>query len=534
MKSIIAKMFFVAIFMAVLLSSSARALSPSPESSVIPTSPPATSSASPLPSPTASPSENLTDKITSFDSNIFITHAGVAQITETIIYSNDSPHHGLERFIPTILTDVSSGQSYYFGFKLISAKDQNGKDYRLSRHDTISSVGLRLGDPDHTFSGAATYIIQYELWPVISRQNGFDFLNLNITGNDWRVPIMVSRARLSFENDINMSQITCYVGKVSATNQSCEQSQQGKVYNFASSQIIHPGEGMTVIAHLPSGSFSNYLTSGPIPPWWWLWPRISTWLIGTLLLIGALIIRLHKQLKYRSAKKSQTIIAQYEPPDGLKPAEVGLLLDNKAEMKEITATLIDLAIRRYIKIDQIKPKTWYAKAQYRFSLLKSELTGLENYEINLVNAIFSKAQVNEAGIKVIELKNIDQNSMAITISKIKEQLNSQLEGKGYYPVRRFGLSLFKKPFVKSEMVRGVLVVIFIIVGLLMLSYLFRFHILVALFLLAICWAITYVKRPTTAGLAEWAKIEGFKLFLTVTEKDRLEFSDAPAKNPKLF
>ena len=39
------------------------------------------------------------------------------------------------------------------------------------------------------------------------------------------------------------------------------------------------------------------------------------------------------------------IAARFDPPEGLTPAEVGTLLDNSADMRDITATLVDLAVR---------------------------------------------------------------------------------------------------------------------------------------------------------------------------------------------
>jgi len=39
------------------------------------------------------------------------------------------------------------------------------------------------------------------------------------------------------------------------------------------------------------------------------------------------------------------IAVQYEPPGGLTPGEVGTLVDDDAGMRDITATIVDLAVR---------------------------------------------------------------------------------------------------------------------------------------------------------------------------------------------
>ena len=48
------------------------------------------------------------------------------------------------------------------------------------------------------------------------------------------------------------------------------------------------------------------------------------------------------------------IAAQYEPPDKLTPGEVGTLIDNSVDMRDITASIVDLAVRGYLVIEEKK------------------------------------------------------------------------------------------------------------------------------------------------------------------------------------
>jgi hypothetical protein len=45
-------------------------------------------------------------------------------------------------------------------------------------------------------------------------------------------------------------------------------------------------------------------------------------------------------------------MVQYDPPEHLSPAEAGTLIDNAADMRDITATMVDLAVRGFIKIEE--------------------------------------------------------------------------------------------------------------------------------------------------------------------------------------
>ncbi len=45
---------------------------------------------------------------------------------------------------------------------------------------------------------------------------------------------------------------------------------------------------------------------------------------------------------------SDPIAVEFEPPDKLKPAQIGLLLDERADTLDVTATIVELAVRGYL------------------------------------------------------------------------------------------------------------------------------------------------------------------------------------------
>ncbi len=47
---------------------------------------------------------------------------------------------------------------------------------------------------------------------------------------------------------------------------------------------------------------------------------------------------------------------QYEPPPGMRPGQIGTLVDEKADPRDVTATLVDLAVRGYLRIDDLGEK----------------------------------------------------------------------------------------------------------------------------------------------------------------------------------
>ena len=82
------------------------------------------------------------------------------------------------------------------------------------------------------------------------------------------------------------------------------------------------------------------------------------------------------------------IVTIYEPPDGLSPAEVGTLIDEKVDLRDISATIIDLAAHGYLKIEEVGDEGWLSSGiDYRFIKLKPP-DGLKPFEANLFNRIF--------------------------------------------------------------------------------------------------------------------------------------------------
>ena len=79
-----------------------------------------------------------------------------------------------------------------------------------------------------------------------------------------------------------------------------------------------------------------------------------------------------------------TIVVNYESPDGLTPAEVGTLIDEKVDLRDISATIIDLAVRGYLKIEEIQSSSWFSSgSDYRFNKLKGP-EGLKSFETEAV------------------------------------------------------------------------------------------------------------------------------------------------------
>ena len=107
---------------------------------------------------------------------------------------------------------------------------------------------------------------------------------------------------------------------------------------------------------------------------------------------------------FRSGK-----LVQFAPPDGTRPGEIGTLVDEKADPVDVTATLVDLAVRGYLRIEEVprsnpkkKPKDWTL-----VQLKDPDGTELE-FEATLLRSLFAGRQQ----VKLSELQTTFASSMA--------------------------------------------------------------------------------------------------------------------------
>src|SRR5207245_3956091 len=102
------------------------------------------------------------------------------------------------------------------------------------------------------------------------------------------------------------------------------------------------------------------------------------------------------------------IVPQYAPPDGLTPGEAGTLVDNSAYMRDITATIVDLAVRGYILIEEKeKPHLMglWSNKEYAFHLRKkpADWKELKAHERELLEALFAGGA--SESVELSELRN---------------------------------------------------------------------------------------------------------------------------------
>lgn len=456
------------------------------------------------------------EQVSQFKVEASLSAEGRLNVTETIVYDfGDLERHGIYRYIPYKYRDTT-GRVYRLNLRIEKILDGTGRPVPYETSQEGGNLVYKIGDPDTLLTGQQAYKLSYSLSPIVRQASNYDYLSWDVVGEGWTVPVRQTELKLLSPTSVGSAQ--CY------SSEACQVQVADRQLNLTASDI-QPGQAATLEVHLPPGSVAQY--ARPTPAWIEAIPFLSI-TAAVLVVLSALLTLLYWRFKDRRARRRQTIIPLYEAPGNMTPGEIGLLDENRSGMSEITASLIDVARRGYLKIEQTKPKGWLSKAQYKLHKLKS-FDEVEPPVRKLLDALFASADQ-------VQLHQVNKVKVAASVDQYHKLLASNLKNKGYYASSPSFWKWTSGRFGRLTLIVGALVTGLSVIYLVST----REYALGALgwgiygLGVGLSYPLWRIKRRTDQGIARWRDIAGFKWFLTVAEKDRIKFHEAPAKTPQLF
>ena len=459
------------------------------------------------------------EHIENYDTHIQVGKDSTLTVTEKIVYdfAKVPGKHGIFRDIPFHYI-TPEGNSFTVHISIKSVTDETGAPYayKLGRSSN-NELEIKIGEANTTVSGIKTYIIKYTADRAVSRNvppNNHDEVYWNAIGTEWKVPIAHASAHLELPQSVSSGlKMACYFGIKGSIDTCTSTTTDQKAISFAVPRELYYGQGMTVVVGFPAGIVQPPSSSQELS--WWL---KDNWPIGIPVIV--LIIMVIVWSKYgRDPQGRGTIIAEYEAPDNLAPIEVGTIIDQRVDRRDISSLIIDLAVRGFLKIREVSASKW--AVDYELVKLRNDANVLHTFEQTFFVGLFNGKET----IKLSELKN----SFYTTAQEVKQDVYDHLVEHGYFRS-------------SPERLRGILVIVGLAVGFGGM-YLLNFVMGGIAGWLMLCPLLAGLiiagfgigmSVKTKKGVLAKEHIEGFKLFLSVTEKDRLKFHNAPAKKPELF
>lgn len=316
--------------------------------------------------------------------HVQIERNGLIKVDETITANFDVGKRGIYREIP-IRYDVGMHQ-YALRFKLLGVDDGEGNPRTTETTDHDNLVKLKIGDADRTLTGRQVYRIRYELQRAILWEGEHAVLRWNATGTEWRVPIRHAEVIVKLPAPLESNQLTyqAWTGAYASRNQDAKASRPDPAtLKFVTTRPLGIGEGITVDVGMPADAVVEPSLGTRLL--WWLSDNFVYGLIPATL---AACLGLW-YLFGRDEPGRGTIVVEYAPPDELTPAEIGTLIDEHVNLRDLTATFIDLAVRGYLTIREIKKEGWlHSSTDYEFTKKKGP-DGLKPFEKDLYDKLFA-------------------------------------------------------------------------------------------------------------------------------------------------
>ena len=376
-----------------------------------------------LPSDSAGAQGFVFESIKRYDVQIQIQPSGSMLVTETIDYDFGSvPKHGIFRDIPERLHYDDTYDRIY-RIDVVSVKAVGAPaDYEVE-HEGGGILHIRIGDPDVTVSGEHVYTIVYRVDGALNGFPDHDELYWNAIGANWNVQIDQASARVT--GPAPVTKVACFTGPVGSTL-GCAKAVVKSGAAVFGQPIMPPYNALSIVVALPQGSVAS--TAPILEERWSLdrafrrTPLTVGGSIGLLALVvvgfGLLIWRRGRDRRYRGSQVDQLMGSpggeeqavplfekgeapvEFAPPEDLRPGQVGTLIDERANTLDVTATIIDLAVRKYLVIEEIEKQGWFGKPDWKLTRTDTTADDLLAYERKLLGALFATGnEVLMSGLK---------------------------------------------------------------------------------------------------------------------------------------
>lgn len=390
------------------------------------------------------------ESINSFEATLTAQKSGIMVLDEKIVYDfGDLQRHGIFRFIPL----VSKVGDLYRVIKIDFQKVlRNGKPEEFTTDYTPKSAEVKIGDPDKIITHEHTYNILYTVENGIgSNYEDHDEIYWNVTGNEWNVPINSASIIIKTDFGLMPENTICFTGSPGSKEQNCkvEETEGGK--KITTTLPILPNEGLTIVSSFPVGTFpkSELLKTEPIiDPDFLAFLNIYKYVwVGLNLILAPYLMLWYFKNKSKTRLGPPKVNFDFpKDPKGkaVAPAEAGIIDNTILERNDIVATIFDLAIKKFIKIEEVKTVKNLAPDQTDFKFIKlKEYNGENAFESKLMDDLF-KGSSKEV------LMNDLKTDFYKTFQKLEKEVFGSLVERGYYtrnPKTQKALLLFLSVFI---------------------------------------------------------------------------------------
>ncbi len=439
--------------------------------------------------------------------DITVHKEGYFDVVENYDLNFEIPKHGIYRTIQTKydLVDSKGNQST----RKIKIGKINVPDYKFEApFDFVQKMQdhleIKIGDKDITLVGPQHYEIKYRVHNAFLFEDTQIRFYWNIKPEDWLANFHQVSFTIRLPDNVFPSKENSFVyaGERGTSTTSADMQLYFTDNEFSGTSkagfVSHPGESVTVLMNLPLGSVVEE------KPFWPFWDNY-----GWVSLIGIMLFAFFR-VWWKFGKDQRVIAAtSYFPPDGLDPAMVGFLINDKDDNADLIALIPYWGSKGYIRLEEIPKKGLFGSKDTKIIRLQSLPMDSPTYELEIFKGLFGdNANVVGTEVLVSSLKDTFYTKMIKARSQLKESAQPYYEA-------------------ESKKMQGIMYVALIVLAIgLTFVGLFLWGPLAAVAIVVVCVILIFVNRfmvkKNAKGNELLSELKGFKKFIKVAEENRLK------------
>jgi len=363
-------------------------------------------------------------EIERFDARITVRIDGTIDVEETIRAKFTGSWNGIYRKVP-VEYRTPQGFKWSIRLDLLSATDQDGQPLKTESGREDHFIKYKMWVPGAT-DAVRTLVLRYRAHNALRFFEDHDELYWNVTGDEWDVALGDVTAVIHLPAAATGIRATAFNGVYGSTSREASVAPEGDSVRITMPRKLEFREGLTAVVGWDKGLVPEPTRADRV-----LGFLAANWPLAlpVPVLIGMLLLWSRRGRDPRMLP----VAVRYEPPAGLTPAEAGTLTDESADMRDITATIVDLAVQGHLRIEEREDSKLFGLVKekefvFHRTTPKDGARALFPHEAEVMQGIF------QDGATTVELSDLE-NEFYKCLDDIKSGVLDRLVHQGFYARR---------------------------------------------------------------------------------------------------
>ena len=300
-----------------------------------------------------------------FNVDVKVYENNTYDFTETVGTVFNTEGHGIFRYVPMEFDGIQE-----------IVKDGWCSTDPVETYEEDNNYVLQMGSSSEYIYGKHEFKYGYTMIFRDDRDESGDYMYIDVLPTNWQTAIGSTDITVRMPKKIEEEWTTVYIGKYGVDYDDTMDSWElegGSIIHIKA-EDLEQGVGITVLTKLPEG--------------YWVGAENGQATRNAATAIPVILAILFGALWARFGRRQQIVeTVEFRPPEGVTPAEIGLLIDGVLDKKDMVSMFVYFAQKRYMKIEETEKK------KFTFTKLKDIDDSEKEFAKQLFNGLFEEDDV---------------------------------------------------------------------------------------------------------------------------------------------